>query len=220
MGPVGPTVVTRIWFVRHGEVEAPFVGTFVGRTDVPLSDLGRHQAQAVATFLENQGIDAILTSPRTRSRHTAAPLAEATGLTVKVREPLAEMDFGQWETRTWNEIQARDPTFATQWAEDPTSLACPGGESAGAFAARVQVHLQEIVQEFEGRTVAVFAHAGTNRAFLAHALRIPYMGAFALCQDYGCLNAGSWSGDGAQIALMNLVPGPMSEAQGDGQRLE
>ena len=212
-------MVTRIWFARHGEVEAPFVGTFVGRTDVRLSDLGRHQGQAIAAFLEGQGIDAVLTSPRARARDTAAALVEATGIRPEVRPPLAEMDFGEWETRTWAEIEARDPAFAARWAADPATIPCPGGESADQFAARVQDHLARVVEEFDGRTVAVFGHAGTNRAFLAHALGIPYMGSFALCQDYGCLNAGAWGADGAQVALVNLVPGPMSEAQGDGERI-
>ncbi len=195
------------------------MGTFVGRTDVRLSELGRHQAEAIGSFLDGQGIDAVLTSPRLRAQNTARPLAEAIQIKPEIRLELAEMDFGQWETRTWEEIAARDPEFAAKWADDPTSIACPGGESAGAFAARVQAELARIVEEFEGRTVAVFSHAGTNRAFLASALDIPYMGAFRLCQDYGCINAGSWNGDGAQLALVNLVPGPMSEAQGDGQRI-
>jgi alpha-ribazole phosphatase len=212
-------MATQVWFIRHGEVAAPFVGTFVGRSDVALSDLGRHQAQAIATYLEDAPIDAILTSPRTRAKDTAKPLAEATGNELIVHEDLAEMHFGQWEGLAWPAIHAKDPEFAAKWQGDPTSLPCPGGESAGDFAKRVQAELATILTKYDGKTIAIFSHAGTNRAMLGNALRLDYMDTFRFAQDYGCINAAAWDAEyGAQVALLNLVPGPRSEANGDGGR--
>lgn len=212
-------MTTSLWFIRHGEVDPGYVGTFVGSSEVALSEVGRHQAAAIDVFLQQAGLDAILTSPRVRAQETATPLAEATEMNPEVRHALAEMDFGQWEGRTWADIEAADPDFAATWQSDPTAHACPGGESAGDFADRVQQELREILQEFEGRNVAIFGHAGVNRAILAHVIGIPYMQSFTLSQDYGCVNAAGWQADLAQVALLNFVPGPRSAMQGDGERV-
>lgn len=211
-------MATQVWFIRHGEVEAPFVGTFVGRSDVALSDLGRHQAAAVAAYLEDAPIDAVVTSPRSRARDTAAPLAKQKGMEPIVREGFAEMHFGQWEGLSWPDIEARDPRFAATWQADPATVPCPDGETADGFATRVKEALRELLDEFHGNTVALFAHAGTNRAVMAEALGLPYMRTFAFAQDYGCINAAAWQDGFAQVALMNLVPGPRSQDNGDGGR--
>lgn len=210
---------TTLWFIRHGEVASQYVGTFVGSLDVPLSPVGRHQAAAIDVFLQGAGLDAVITSPRQRARETAKPLCEATGIEAEVREAFAEMDFGQWEGLHWDDIAAKDMEFAERWQADPTTLACPGGESAGDFSRRVQDELERLLEEFEGRNVALFAHAGVNRAIMAGVIGIPYMQSFALSQDYGCVNAAGWQGGLAQVALVNFVPGPRSDLQGDGRRV-
>lgn len=210
---------TRLWFIRHGEVEPPYVGTFVGRLDVGLSPVGQHQAAAVAAYLADAELDALLASPRKRAIDTARPLAQGRGDTIEARACFAEMDFGDWEGLAWPDIAARDPHYAKTWQGDPEANACPGGESAGAFCQRVQAGLADLLEEFQGRTVALFGHAGVNRAVLAQVLRRPYMEAFTFAQDYGCLNAASWDPPTgfAQIALVNAVPGPRSRDQGDGR---
>lgn len=209
---------TRVWFARHGEVEAGRVGSFIGRTDVTLSPLGRHQAEAIAAYLEDSPLDAIVTSPRRRALETVAPLARAKNLTLDVRAGLAEMDFGEWDGLHWHEIVERDSQHAMEWQADVMQRAAPGGESGTQFARRVQQTLDEVLEEFKGRMVLVGGHAGTNRAIFAKALGIPYVQAFAFAQDYGCLNATGWGEGFAQVALANFVPGPRSEDQGEGKR--
>lgn len=211
--------LTRLWFIRHGEVEAPFVGTFVGSTDVSLSEMGRHQAQAVASFMEPMELDAIITSPLQRARTTAVPLHRTSGIQPEVRDWAAEMHFGDWEGRSWLDIEAEDPKFAAKWQGDPGTIPCPNGDTADGFAARVHAGLHDLLEEFRGRAVALFAHAGTNRAVLAEAVQMPYMQTFRFAQDYGCINAAAWDGaDNGQVALLNAVPGPKSEDNGDGGR--
>lgn len=212
---------TRLWFMRHGEVEEHLVGSFVGTTDVNLSALGRHQAEAIAKYLEDAPIDAILCSPRKRALDTVAPLARAKGMKLDIRKGFAEMDFGQWESKFWHDIQGTWPDESRAWALDPGKVACPGGESCNVFAARIHAALDPVLEEFRGRTIALGGHAGTNRAVLAHVLKRPYMDCFAFAQDYGCVNAVAWGGspymegDAGQVVLMNFVPGPRAKSQGD-----
>lgn len=211
---------TRLWFIRHGEVEAPYVGTFLGVTDVGLSELGRHQAQAVGAFLADAPVDVVLSSPLRRARDTAAPLAAAHGIEVVARDGFREMDFGAWETLSWPQIEARDPDYAPHWQEDPATRPCPDGEAAQPFADRVNDTLDAVLEEFTGHSIALFAHAGVNRAILSRLTGRPYMESFVYAQDYGCVNAAAWDiGSGmGQIALVNAVPGPRSVDNGDGGR--
>lgn len=212
--------LTRIWFLRHGEVEAPYVGTFTGETDVALSDVGRHQAAALASLLGDAEVDAIVASPRGRALDTAAPFAGARDLRIEVRDDLREMHFGRWETKTWLEIERDDPHGAAGFHVDADIRRFPDGEDTEGFAARVGAAFDDLVDEFRGRAVAVFGHAGTNRVFLSRLTGLPYLRTFVFAQDYGCANAAAWDDEAAhgQVALVNFVPGPRSEAHGDGGR--
>lgn len=207
---------TRLWFCRHGEVEAPWVGAFIGTTDVALSPLGRHQAEAIAAYLEPAPLDAVLSSPRKRALDTIGAVARSKGMKLDVRKGLAEMHFGDWEGKTWEEILALDQDHAKRWEEDPANTAPPGGETANAFAERIATELEAIVDEYKGRSIAVGAHAGSNRGILAAILGRPYMEMFAFAQDYGCVNAVGWLPQGGfgQVALVNFVPGPPSQRHG------
>lgn len=213
--------LTRIWFARHGEVEADLVGRFVGAgTDVRLSDTGRHQAEAIAAYLENGRIDTVVASPMRRALDTAAPLAKAHGLDVDIRPGFREMEFGDWEGRSWQDIEQGDPEYAATWQADPGDNPCPGGETANGFCARAQDALAEVLEEHAGRNIALFGHAGTCRAVLAQVTGRPYLEAFTFAQDYGCLNAAAWDVETrfGQVALVNFVPGPRSTDNGDGGR--
>jgi ribonuclease H / adenosylcobalamin/alpha-ribazole phosphatase len=202
--------------MRHGEVEAPWVGSFIGTKDVGLSDLGRHQAEAIAKYLEDAHVDAIVSSPRKRALDTAAPLARSKGLKLDIRKHLGEMDFGAWEGLNWAAIQQRDPEFAGTWSADPAKVPCPNGESCDLFFERCSNEIAKIVEEYKGRTVVFSGHAGVNRCIIGNILKRPYLDCFAFAQDYGCLNAAGWGENGfGQIALLNFVPGPRAKHQGD-----
>jgi ribonuclease H / adenosylcobalamin/alpha-ribazole phosphatase len=207
---------TRIWFLRHGEVEEQYRGAFIGRTDAKLSDLGRHQAEALKAYLEEAQVDAVLSSPRRRARDSVAPLAAAHGIPVRTLDGLSEMDFGRWEGLHWDAILQQDGDYAREWQQDPSALPPPDGESCAMFQERIDDTLRDVLDEFGGRSVVLGAHAGTNRAILANILRRPYLDAFVFGQDYGCLNAAAWVPEtGGQIALVNFVPGPRSDSSGE-----
>jgi len=212
----GALTATRLWFIRHGEPADGVAGAFIGRTEVDLSPLGKHQAEALKEYLKDAQVDAVLSSPRRRARDTVAPLAAGHGIPIRTVAGFAEMDFGRWEGLRWDAIVAQDPDYAERWQANPAAIPCPDGESCAQFQARIESALESFLSEFRGRSVVLGAHAGTNRAILAHILGRPYMEAFAFAQDYGCINAAAWSEEaGAQVALVNVVPGPRSAVNGD-----
>ena len=66
---------TRLFLLRHGEVEARYHRIFGGRIDMELSPRGHEQAKALADYLATTHFHSIYVSPMTRAQQTLAPLA-------------------------------------------------------------------------------------------------------------------------------------------------
>jgi len=60
-----------VWLVRHGETEWARLGRHTGRTDVPLTELGREQARSVGSRLAGVPFALVLSSPLSRAFETA-----------------------------------------------------------------------------------------------------------------------------------------------------
>jgi broad specificity phosphatase PhoE len=142
--------------VRHGETEWTRSGRHTGRTDIPLTEQGRRDAEAVADALRGRTFARVLTSPLSRAAETArlAGFGDA-----ERRDELMEWDYGAHEGRTTPEIRGGSPGW-TIWSGD-----VPSGESADDVAARVDRVLNE-VRAVDG-DVLVFAHGHVLRVLTA-----------------------------------------------------
>ncbi len=158
-----PLEATQVVVVRHGRTEWSATGRHTGRTDVPLDEVGRAEAKAVADRLSGLHIDRVLSSPLSRALDTAhlAGFAER----VEVRDELVEWDYGELEGRTTAEIRIDHPRW-TIWAAP-----VPGGETPEQVAARVDPLLDEFGSS--GLTIAVFAHGHVLRVLAARWLALP-----------------------------------------------
>jgi len=145
---------------RHGQAASADV-MLGGQLDVPLTPTGRHEAEALARRLASVRIDRIISSPLLRALETAQTVA--TGRPVEVDERLRELDYGQWESLTYEEIEARDPALRARWDHDPGSTHSPGGESGEDVAARALSFLVELLE----------AEMGTNSSALSRSPRSP-----------------------------------------------
>lgn len=150
---------TRMILVRHAATEQTRQGVFCGRDcDPELSDIGRMQAVALADRLAVLAPGAaVLTSPLTRARDTAAVVASRSGTTVVVEPDLAECSFGAWDGRTFAEIQQEWPDELAGWLAS-TAVAPPGGESIDDAAARFTPVLDAARTRYAGGTVIVVGH--------------------------------------------------------------
>src|SRR5258706_9172193 len=100
------TVTTRFWLIRHGEPVEEARGRCYGSLDVGLSDRGRAQMTQVAHILKHEPISRIYTSPRLRAVESARLLSESA---CELVPDFREIDFGDFEGLTYDEIAARDP---------------------------------------------------------------------------------------------------------------
>ena len=114
-GSPHPQDGAQVWLVRHGETEWRRDGKHTSVTDVPLTEAGVEVARELHTKLAGPDFGLVLTSPRSRARHTA----ELAGFPdAEVDEDLVEWAYGDYEGVTTAEIRERVPGW-TIWTDCP-----------------------------------------------------------------------------------------------------
>jgi len=160
------TAPTTFYFVRHGESVANATRRFAGRSDSPLTELGRQQAAAVAETLVGTKFDRIVATPLHRSLDTANVIAARLGLRVEIEPDLVEIDVGDKTGAAWDETRA-----LPEWRDDGF-VAWPNGESLDAVLARSLRALRRLAHETPGGSVLVVGHGGVTRILVSHFLGI------------------------------------------------
>ena len=151
---------------RHGETDWNRTHRWQGFTGPPLNETGRRQAEELAAKVDD--LDAIYSSDSERARETARIVAARLGLSVTEDPRLREVNFGEWEGLTRQEINERYSGAFSRW--DACELAEPtGGESDAAMAERVLQALSEIADRHAHERVLVVTSGGPIRAVQAHA---------------------------------------------------
>lgn len=188
--------MSRLLLVRHAEPSADARGRCYGSLDIGLSPAGRDQARAFAAELRRLELDAVYTSPRLRAWETALPIAAAHALEPVIEDGLRELDFGELEGRTYQEIAASRPDLYRAWMETPTQIRFPGGESFADLKERSLTSLDRI--RAQHAVALVVTHGGVLRAGVAAWLGMPDEAIFRLDQRYCGLTIVDWL-DGAPI---------------------
>jgi broad specificity phosphatase PhoE len=148
--------------VRHGETEWSRAGKHTGRTDVPLTELGRRQAGAVGAALRDRDFALVLTSPLGRALETCR--LAGFGDRALPRDELMEWDYGAYEGRTTPEVREERPGW-TLWR-----YGVPEGETVEQVGERVDAVLDEI--RALGGDALLFAHGHVLRVLTARWLTL------------------------------------------------
>jgi broad specificity phosphatase PhoE len=161
------------YFVRHGETEWNLEGRVCGRTDVLLSDAGRRQAWLLAQRLKSIPVEALYSSPLRRALDTARIIGNATGNEPVVDDRLAELNYGTWEGKMFEEIQKADPLAYQAWIADPGRTAPPEGESGEQLVERAAPFLADVALRHERGNAVVVCHKTLSRLLACHILGVP-----------------------------------------------
>ena len=149
----------RCLLIRHGLPDFPDgQRRCLGVTDIPLGEEGLSQAREMAASLPP--ITTVFSSPLTRAVQTA----QAIHKNIIILEDLRELDYGQWDGLTFNEIRQRFPELYAARADDPT-LPPPGAEPDAAVLFRFSAALAGAAEQSPG-DFAVVAHGGVIALFL------------------------------------------------------
>ena len=205
--------------VRHGETVHNVAGIAQGWNDSALSDKGQHQVRRLAERLAAMGADAIFSSPLGRAMSTAQAIAETTGLAIHTVEELREMNYGNWENRSFLDVRKDDPESYRRWIEEP-EFACPGGESHAGVRERAEGALRRVLgfADHNGtmswqlpsdrpatlpRRPIVVSHGTAIRITATALLELPLSAARHVAQDNAALNIFVWRGDRWVLKLWN-----------------
>jgi probable phosphoglycerate mutase len=156
-------VPTRVFILRHGESADPTV--FHGaESDVGLSDRGRRQAEAVAPILAAESPAAVVSSAMRRARDTAAPIAAACGLPVRLEPQLHERRVGALSGTPFVTGEGVWPDTLRRWIAGDTAFAPPGAESFDDIRARVLPVWKRLTRQEDGRCLVVVTHGVVCKA--------------------------------------------------------
>jgi probable phosphoglycerate mutase len=165
-GKDAPRPPTRLVLVRHA-VTAQTGPLLSGRTPgIPLSDVGREQAEAVAARLAALPVAAVYASPMERTTQTAQPIAARHGLEVRALAGVVEADYGDWTGGKIADLAKTEEWKVVQVA--PSRARFPGGETIREMQARTVGALDAVVAEHAAATVVVVSHADPIKSALAH----------------------------------------------------
>ncbi len=194
-------------YVRHGQT--PTTGTVLpGRAGgLHLADEGRSQAQAAAERIAAlKHVSAIYSSPLSRARETAAPIAKRVGLEVQVERGLLECDFGDWTGEKLATLM-KLPEWKTvqRW---PSGFRFPNGESFSEMQSRMTETTTRLRAANAGKTIVLVSHADPIKAAVADAMGT-HLDHFQRIVISPCSISVVAYGDGGPAVLsVNSVPAP------------
>jgi broad specificity phosphatase PhoE len=148
---------TRLVLVRHGETEWSRTSRHTGRTDIPLTEVGREQAQELAAALSGRAFTRVLSSPLGRALETAR--LAGYGDQVELDEDLREWDYGVYEGRTRVDIAKEIPGW-TVWSKPII-----GGETLDELGERADRVIAALLPS--GGDVLLFSHGHFLRVLAA-----------------------------------------------------
>jgi broad specificity phosphatase PhoE len=147
----------RIYCVRHGESVYNSEGRIQGQADVPLSELGVRQGEAVAQALRAVAFDAIYSSPLIRAKKTAEILAEHVDVPITFDDRLQEINAGVFQHQRRVDLEKSHPVELERWRSEDLDYAIPGGETRRQLMTRGRESLESIARQGH-QHAAVVAH--------------------------------------------------------------
>ncbi|HEY3065904.1 MAG TPA: MSMEG_4193 family putative phosphomutase [Methylomirabilota bacterium] len=163
------SAATLVLLVRHARTRTTGV-VLPGRArGLHLAEEGVREAEAAAQRLARlAGVAAVYASPLERARETAAPIARARRLAVRVAPGLTELDVGEWTGRSLARLRRTPEWRIVQ--RHPSGFRFPGGESFAEMQARVASTVAALVARHRGRALVAVSHADPIKAAVAHAV--------------------------------------------------
>src|ERR1700686_1641102 len=181
--------MTKILLIRHGHVEGIKPERFRGRAPLDLTARGRDEAQAVARRVAAAWRPTkIYTSPTGRCVETAAAIAKASSAPTEVCDDLADIDYGAWQFKTFDEAKGDNPALFAAWFATPHLIRFPNGESLQDLVARAANAVRLVLARHPDDTIVLVGHDSVNRAMLMQLLDQPLSAYWRIAQSPCCLN--------------------------------
>ena len=165
---------TRLFVIRHGEVEPDWQGRIYGSLDVPLSGRGMEDGSRVARILRGTHLDLVVSSGLARTEHMAACLRESRALARMDDPSMRELERGEWAGLTRSELDLRWPGAWAAWFANPATTRPPGGESLNDLFLRVRPRVDHWAGQHPRGAIALITHGWVVRVLVCRAIHAPF----------------------------------------------
>jgi probable phosphoglycerate mutase len=165
-----PMTTTTLYLARHGQTIWHAENRYTGSSDIALTPEGEEEARRLSGWAKTARPDAVYSSPLERARRTAEPSARALGLDVVEHRDLREVDFGQGEGLTRDEMAGRFPEALDAFLRAPAEHPLPDGERGLDAIARARPVVDTILEEHRGGSVLLVVHSTLLRLLLCDLL--------------------------------------------------
>ena len=190
---------TRILALRHGETAWNKDTRLQGHLDIPLNDTGRWQADRAAATLREEPIAAVYASDLSRARDTAQAIAQSHGLPVGLHLGLRERAFGDFQGKTWEELETHHPEAARAWRQRIPDFAPGGGETLLQLRQRVEATFNELAARHLGEQIVIVAHGGVLDIVYRAATRLELQAPRTWLLANAAINRLLWTPEGLSL---------------------
>ena len=187
---------TRIIAIRHGETAWNVDTRIQGHLDIPLSANGRWQANRLAQALRDETISAIYASDLARAWETAQYVGQVHGLQLNKEVGLRERDFGDFEGKTFAEIEVLLPDQSLRWRKRDPEFYPAGGESLIAMRTRVLEAAERLAAQHAGEQIALVGHGGVMDVLYRAATRLDIQAPRTWTLGNAAINRLLWTPEG------------------------
>jgi len=180
--------------LRHTSVKAES-GICYGISDVELSENYVCEKNSIIEKLDNSIFDYIYTSPLSRCHRLANDISR--GKMVVSDWRLSELDFGDWEGQSWDEIY--NTVYAMQWFASWRDIPCPNGESLMQMVLRVKDFLSEKILNHKNDTLLIVTHGGVIRIIITLLQNLNFEEIFKIKSEFGEITTLSFNYDNLSL---------------------
>ena len=164
--------MTTLYLVRHAETVWHQENRYAGHTDIQLTEFGHQQAAGLIPWVKAVNPNVIATSDSLRAKDTALPLAKSLGKDLVIEPRFREVNFGEIEGLTPDEMLVQYPELRADFLLNPADIKMPGGESGKEAVNRAIPALNELLANEDNETVIVVCHGTLMRLLTCNLLRI------------------------------------------------
>lgn len=193
----------RLILVRHGQTEWNRESRILGHTDIELNEEGRKQVERLALALKEERVAAIYSSPLRRALETAQTIAGFHRLGVKSDDAFKEIDAGELDGLTYEEMGAHYGDFLKQWLKGASSLVMPGGESLEQLQHRAWQGVERMLQDHSQGVVIMVSHNCTILCIICKALGLDLSQFRRLRLNVASISILDFGGRGTLLMLFN-----------------
>jgi alpha-ribazole phosphatase len=176
--------MTKIYLVRHGETDYNKMGCYYGWTDCSLAQEGIEQSEALSKVFENIRYDVMLSSDLKRAVETAN-IINCRDKELLTDKRLRELNFGQWEGKSYQEVSTEYKEDWNLWIEDFENAAPTEGESFGNMNNRICEFMDEVLSLYKDKSVVIVSHNGSLRIIASYLLGLTLDKTWCFNFDHG-----------------------------------